>query len=277
MSPQWKLKEGDKGLRVMLLQKSIKGREGVKVNAVGDVVRDGKGDAIGWKIDPGPADGVFGHRTKLAVMSFEHMHGVPANGVVGPMILERLNLRRKLRRARRRRKSRQLNVISRSRWGAAPPRGAIGGVSEPTTQFFLHCDVAGDLPADATIEQECAVMRNLQGIAFARGFFDISYSFVQFASGRVYEGRGWDKAGAHTEGFNSSTYAVAFHNSCTAATKITPAAVAGVKKLVQLGVRTGAMIRNLVVRGHRDVTAKSCPGDDAYSKRGEIAEAARAA
>jgi hypothetical protein len=36
-----------------------------------------------------------------------------------------------------------------------------------------------------------------------RQYCDIGYSFLIGGDGNVYEGRGWDRLGAHTEGFNS--------------------------------------------------------------------------
>ena len=35
------------------------------------------------------------------------------------------------------------------------------------------------------------------------GWDDIGYNFVIGGDGRVYEGRGWDRVGAHTKGWNS--------------------------------------------------------------------------
>jgi hypothetical protein len=36
------------------------------------------------------------------------------------------------------------------------------------------------------------------------GWADIGYSFGVGEDGRIYEGRGWDRVGAHTSGYNSN-------------------------------------------------------------------------
>ena len=39
---------------------------------------------------------------------------------------------------------------------------------------------------------------------------DIGYSFVIGGDGRIYEGRGWGRVGAHTKGQNSVSYGIGF-------------------------------------------------------------------
>ena len=41
-----------------------------------------------------------------------------------------------------------------------------------------------------------------------KGWPDIAYNFLVGEDGRAYEGRGWDKAGAHTLGYNENAVAV---------------------------------------------------------------------
>ena len=46
---------------------------------------------------------------------------------------------------------------------------------------------------------------------------DIGYSFLIGGDGRVYEGRGWERVGAHTGGYNSRGYGVSFIGTFTSA------------------------------------------------------------
>ena len=39
-------------------------------------------------------------------------------------------------------------------------------------------------------------------VLFITGWDDIGYSFMIGGDGSVFEGRGWDRVGAHTYGFN---------------------------------------------------------------------------
>ena len=41
-------------------------------------------------------------------------------------------------------------------------------------------------------------------------YYDIAYSFLVGGDGRIYEGRGWGKVGAHTKCYNGVSYAVSF-------------------------------------------------------------------
>ena len=43
---------------------------------------------------------------------------------------------------------------------------------------------------------------------FSKGWSDIGYSFLIGGDGRVYEGRGWGRVGAHTYGYNSRAYGI---------------------------------------------------------------------
>ena len=45
---------------------------------------------------------------------------------------------------------------------------------------------------------------------FLVGWDDIGYSFLAGDDGNIYEGRGWDRVGAHTKGYNSRGLAVSF-------------------------------------------------------------------
>jgi hypothetical protein len=97
-------------------------------------------------------------------------------------------------------------VISRARWGAKPPKSRLGALASTRDGLFVHHTVSA---APWSRKAERAEMRNLQQIAFSRGFSDISYSFIVFPSGRVYEGRGKGVEGAHTLGFNDTAYGAA--------------------------------------------------------------------
>lgn len=262
------LNKGDSGLKVRVLQRRLKGREGVKLDKKLNPIKDKNGDHKGWKIEL-KVDGQYGPATERAVKSFEYMHGIHPDGTAGKQVLRKLNVGKALRRARKRSADRG-KIYSRERWGAKPPHAGIGGVVEPTSMHFLHCTVAHEPGPKATIAEECAEMRNLQNIAFGRGFSDISYSFVVFQSGRVYEGRGWDRAGAHTEGYNSITYATAAAIGCTGQAKVTDALLSGMASVIRQGIKNGSIKKDVTVRGHREVAPKSCPGQYIYDNRGKI-------
>jgi hypothetical protein len=117
------------------------------------------------------------------------------------------------------------------------------------------------------IRDEKRVMRELQQIAFARGYSDISYNYVVMPSGRVYSGRGYEVKGAHTQGGKNGT--AAFYNDhCGIAlpgdyTRRKPTIFQrrAIRRLVNnLHERAGTQ-RRLIP--HRAVFATACPGDAA--------------
>lgn len=263
------LKPGDRGLRVLALQRRLDGAEGVEWDIRADKPwRDQDGEVHGNRITL-KADGVYGPATGRAVKQFEWMHGLHPDGRAGRKVLRKLSAGKLWHKLQRKRRLNQMKATSRKVWGAAPPRGSIGGVIEPTHKHFGHCTVTAAIPASASVATEMACMRSLQQIAFARGFFDISYSFVIFPSGRIYEGRGWGKAGAHTEGYNSTTYATSAYIPC-AGEPVTQSMINSFILVGRAGLRRGSIAPDVQWLGHRDVSDKSCPGDPIYSQKTHI-------
>lgn len=143
-------------------------------------------------------------------------------------------------------------VISRKRWGAAPPRAPRVWMTSTKDGIFIHHTVSG---APTTREAERQEMRNLQQIAFSRGFDDISYSFIVFPSGRVYEGRGKNVAGAHTYGYNDTAYGVAAAGNYEVA-KPTDRLVTSLRWLRRRHLKLGSR----PLRPHSRVDSTACPG-----------------
>lgn len=161
-----------------------------------------------------------------------------------------------------------MRIVKRASWGAQPPRGSREVVSWQGKCVLLH-HTAHRRPRGRTrrklIADEKLVMRELQQIAFDRGFSDISYSFVTMPSGRVYEGRGALIKGAHTQGGNPGCKP--FYNdhpgislpgdyTHQGMTRRQRAAVWRLRK--HLRSRYGIQTRMVP---HRNVFATSCPGD----------------
>ena len=104
-------------------------------------------------------------------------------------------------------------------------------------------------------------MRYLQQIAFSRGFADISYSYVIFRSGRVYEGRGFEVVGAHTLGHNAEI-GVAFVGNY----EVDDPTNASVAALEKLRKHIGATLGKKVA--HCKVYATACCGKKLRAKLG---------
>ena len=97
-----------------------------------------------------------------------------------------------------------------------------------------------------------------------RHWSDIGYSFLVGEDGKIYEGRGWDRVGAHTLGYNRLGLAASFMGNFM---KDTPskAALDAVKALIQCGISKGKISHSYALFGHRDVGSTKCPGRTLYN------------
>lgn len=148
-------------------------------------------------------------------------------------------------------------VIERAEWGATAGRGApIGQVDDVVIHHFWRPSV----PSVVAPAREAALMRAVEKTHVEdHGWTGFGYSFVVFQSGRVYEGRGWGREGAHTVGMNDRSIGIAFAIDGDEHVP-SPEAWAAAKALIADGVVRGHLASDLEISGHRDHAAKSCPG-----------------
>jgi peptidoglycan recognition protein len=156
-------------------------------------------------------------------------------------------------------------IIPRSEWVARHGRGGDASQNLPWGEVVIHTEAAAR-SATANPATEDQWVRNVEHYhAVTLGWQGIGYSFVIAPSGRLYEGRGWGRSGAHTETRNSTAAGVCFlgHGDQQPAT---PAQWASAKWLIGEGVRLGHLRSNPTVTGHRNYSrkGKSCPGNLIY-------------
>ena len=96
----------------------------------------------------------------------------------------------------------------------------------------------------------------------------IGYNGVVFQSGRAYIGCGLDTIGAHTGGHNTASFGLAFAIDGDRVAP-TPEAWRGARELVNYAQARGFLVADheLDIDGHRNHSAKSCPGDEVFSDR----------
>lgn len=99
------------------------------------------------------------------------------------------------------------NVRTRAAWGSRTTNPAFLP-TQPPTAFVVH-HTAG---ARCTTQALCdAQMRNIQNFHMnTNGWADIGYNFCIGDNAQVYEGRGWNRQGAHAPGFNSHSIGFCF-------------------------------------------------------------------
>lgn len=144
-----------------------------------------------------------------------------------------------------------MNIISRAKWGAQPPRNRAWCAWTGRTLWVHHSD--GPQPG-TTQAAEAATVRGIQAFHKGpqRGWADIGYAFLVAPSGRVYEGRGVQVWAAHCPGHNDEPSVCIMGTYDTIAPS--PEARAAVWMLADwLGLTD--------LNGHRQGTSTSCPGD----------------
>jgi len=170
-----------------------------------------------------------------------------------------------------------VRIIPRAEWGSTGNRGGYP-LRGPLAHVVIHTwamTPAGHRPM--TQAQGAAWMRSVQASHRRRWgpSSDIGYSFCVDPEGRVYEGRGWLRRGAHTVELNSSGHGLALmgHGDVQAATT---AQWDALRWLILEGVRLGHIASPWRVTGHRDWPSaqrigKTCPGGLIYPHIAQLA------
>ncbi len=165
-----------------------------------------------------------------------------------------------------------MRLVGRHQWGAAfgngdPLPGAVALV-------VIHHTATADLPPNASQEVESQAVRSIESDHSepppkGNGWNGIGYNHLVFPSGRVYEGRGWRRVGAHTEDHNSKSVGIAFVMNAQA-NQPTPPAMQAVRDLIAFGLVAKHIAEPFEIKGHRDFKATKCPGDLLYPRIQEL-------
>lgn len=140
---------------------------------------------------------------------------------------------------------------TRKEWGAKAPKELMEEAPRKRDIVFIHHSVTSGKGDEA--------MQELQEIAFARGFSDVSYTKAVDSDGVRYQGRQTKYVGAHTSGYNASSHAiVAIGNYETG--KPTDALLKGIARQIVAMRRSGALTGNCEIAYHQQVSATACPG-----------------
>lgn len=157
-----------------------------------------------------------------------------------------------------------MRIIPRSEWGAKYSDGAPNVTLKlPYAETWLHHSVTRQLAPDATVAQECAAMREIEQIGQDRFRQGISYTWLIFPSGRIYEGHSVNRRGAHTGGRNDIARAICFAGNYQTH-ELTTAQVTSAAWLLRHAHEQGWAKNPTANGGHRDLKATDCPGRHTY-------------
>ncbi|KAM3912273.1 peptidoglycan recognition protein 1-like [Leptodactylus fuscus] len=153
------------------------------------------------------------------------------------------------------------NIISKSAW-SIKKTGCQTALKSPVPWvIFHHSDTPPCTSKDGCITRARNILDYHTG---TQGWCDIGYNFLIGSDGTILEGRGWSKVGAHAKGFNSMSIGICFIGNFQNGLP-SEAAINAAKSLIRCGVELKKIKVNYTVKGHKDVTSTSCPGDALYN------------
>ncbi|XP_046737185.1 peptidoglycan-recognition protein SC2-like [Diprion similis] len=153
-------------------------------------------------------------------------------------------------------------IIKRSQWGAREANGNVSPLRITPAPFVVIHHTASTACSNQAVCQ--AKVRNFQiDHIDRRSWSDIGYNFLVGEDGNIYEGRGWDKRGAHTVPFNSRSIGISFIGNFMNR-EPAAAAVNAAKRLIQCGVELGKIKNTYGLLGHKQAAQTACPGDKLF-------------
>lgn len=141
-----------------------------------------------------------------------------------------------------------MKIVTRAEWGAAPPRA----------RTTVNWPAGVDLWVHHTDGPETQTPRSIQAFHMgpSRGWNDIGYGYLVDRDGVVYEGRG-EAVAAHSPGKNHEpSVAMIGDYSTVVPSDAMHQAIYDLMDFLNAGD----------LRGHRENTQTSCPGDAGYRK-----------
>jgi hypothetical protein len=163
-----------------------------------------------------------------------------------------------------------VEVHTRSEWSARAPR-CSSGLGDPYRMAIHHTET----PTNDSMSPQ-ARLRQIQSYHMdVKGWCDIGYHYLMSRDGRLWEGRPDHLLGAHSGGANRGNLGVSVMGS-HGSTPITATQLDNLAALVRgLADANGVTIDRAHVKGHREYTSTSCPGNALFAQLGAIVDAAR--
>jgi len=184
-------------------------------------------------------DGIYGRLTAERVKEWQQVHGLTADGIVGPATLAKL-----------------LPTVAATTLKLKKSVRSI-------TELIIHCTATPE-GKDYTVAdiKRCHTLPVSKG---GRGWSDIGYHYVIYRDGSVHEGRNVNVNGAHCTGHNSHSIGIAYVGGMDAQNKQPKDTRTEAQKaaLLCLLLDLRKLYPRASIRGHRDFAAKACPSFDA--------------
>ena len=153
------------------------------------------------------------------------------------------------------------NIRTRAQWSARSANPPVLA-TQPPNSFVVHHTAGARCATQAACDQQ---MRNIQSWQMdGNGWSDIGYNFCIGDTAQIYEGRGWNRQGAHSPGFNSRSIGFCFMGNFM--TVLPPAAALNTAQAFVICARDwGRLTTTYRLLGHRQDVATACPGDALFN------------
>ncbi|KAH9636322.1 hypothetical protein HF086_011263 [Spodoptera exigua] len=148
-------------------------------------------------------------------------------------------------------------VIPISQWGNSPLKRE-DPLPNPVNIVIIQHTVVPECVTDKECEKAANGIRNYH--TNKRGFTDIGQSFLIGGNGRIYEGAGWHRVGAHTLGYNRRSVAISFIGDFR---KKLPSAQAlkALNSLLECGVMNNYLAKDYNLVAHSQLSMTDSPGE----------------
>uniref|UniRef100_A0A903WPT8 Peptidoglycan recognition protein long class n=1 Tax=Anopheles darlingi TaxID=43151 RepID=A0A903WPT8_ANODA len=138
-----------------------------------------------------------------------------------------------------------LRLVTRTEWLAQPPREVLTDLKLPVNNVIIaHTATEG-----CTTQAACVLrVRILQEYHMdGKNYDDIIFNFLIGGDAKIYEGRGWNKVGAHTQGYNSKSIGIAFIGNYEYVDKPVDKQMKSLERLLEHGIAGGSLSSNYKV------------------------------
>ncbi|XP_026849457.1 peptidoglycan-recognition protein LC isoform X6 [Drosophila persimilis] len=154
-----------------------------------------------------------------------------------------------------------LVMLKVAEWGGKPPKTTLDPLDLPVHRVIISHTAAEGCESREICSNRTQVVQSFHVDSW--GWDHIGYNFLVGGDGRVYEGRGWDRVGAHTKGYNKGSIGISFIGTFTA---IRPAErqLKACQLLISEGVRLKMLAPDFRLYGHRQLSATESPGEELY-------------
>lgn len=154
-----------------------------------------------------------------------------------------------------------LRLVSRGEWVAQPANGELANLDLPADKVIIAHTATDNCTNQSTCVYRVRYIQNFH--IESQGWDDIGYNFLVGGDGAAYIGRGWDKQGAHTKGFNTKSIGIAFIGTFTKR-EPPPQQLKAARQLIEEGLRLKKLAPDYKLFAHRQLIASESPGEPLF-------------